>query len=62
MTKWPRMRENILVRQNGEIKVRMWKVPIPEETHHYGKYHHTADLLFDWFGFVQTIKVVVHST
>ena len=26
------MRENILVRQNGEIKVRMWKVPIPEET------------------------------
>ena len=27
-----------------------------------GKYHCTADLLFDWFGFDQTCKIVLHST
>ena len=27
-----------------------------------GKYHCTTNLLFDWFGFDQTIKTVVHST
>ena len=26
----------------------------PENTHHRGKYHCTADLLFEWFGFDQT--------
>ena len=33
-----------------------------ENTHHRGKYHCTADHLFDWLGFDQTSKVVVHST
>ena len=27
-----------------------------ENTHHRGKYHCTADLLFDWFGFNQKSK------
>ena len=27
-----------------------------------GKYHGTADLLLDWFGFDQRSKIVVHST
>ena len=33
-----------------------------EKTHHRGKYHCTADRLFDWFGFDQTSKTVIHST
>ena len=33
-----------------------------ENTHHRGKYHFMADLLFDWFGFDQTSKTVVHLT
>ena len=31
-------------------------------THNRGKYHCTADLLFDWFRFDQTGKTVVHAT
>ena len=36
----------------------------PENTHllRNGKYHHTADLLFDWFGFNQTWKSLSNST
>ena len=34
---------------------------VPENTHHRGKYHCMADLLFDWFGFDQTSQTVVHS-
>ena len=33
-----------------------------ENTHHRGKYHCTADLLFDWFGFIQTSKADGEST
>ena len=34
-----------------------------ENTHHTRrKYHCTADLLFDWFGFDTTSKTAVHST
>ena len=33
-----------------------------ENTHHRGKYHRTADLLLDWFGFDQTSKAVANST
>ena len=29
-----------------------------ENAHHRGKFHCTADLLFDWFGFDQTSKTV----
>ena len=36
--------------------------PYTENTNHRGKYHSTAHLLFDWFGFDQTRKYVVHST
>ena len=31
-------------------------------THHRGKYHCTADLLFDWFGYGQTSKADANST
>ena len=34
---------------------------VPENTHHRGKYHCMADLLFDWFGFDQTSKYVANS-
>ena len=34
----------------------------PEITHTRRKYHCTSDLLFDWSGFDQTCKNVVHST
>ena len=34
----------------------------PDNTYHRGNYHCMADLLFDWFGFDQTSKTVVHST
>ena len=33
-----------------------------KNTHHMGKYHSTADLLFDWFGFDQTSKADANST
>ena len=33
-----------------------------ENTPHKGKCHCTADFLFDWFGFYQASKTVVHST
>ena len=33
-----------------------------ESNHHSGKYHCTADLLYDWFAFDLTSKAVVHST
>ena len=33
-----------------------------ENTHRKGKNHCTVDLLFDWFGFEHTSKIVVHST
>ena len=29
---------------------------IPEDTHHRGEHHYTADLLIDWFGFDQSSK------
>ena len=29
---------------------------------HMGKFHCTADLIFDWFGFSQTSKSVGNST
>ena len=32
--------------------------PCTENTHQRGKYHCTADLLFDWFGFDQRSKTV----
>ena len=38
------------------------EVTVPENTDHKGKYHCTADLLFDWFGFDHASKTVVHST
>ena len=34
---------------------------IPENTHHRVNYHCMADLLFEWFGFDQTSKTVVHA-
>ena len=36
----------------------------PENTNllRKGKYHCMVDLLFDWFGFDETSKSVVHST
>ena len=33
----------------------------PENTHHRGEKHCTADLLFDWFEFDHTSIIVVHS-
>ena len=36
--------------------------PVTENTDHRGKDLFTTDLLFDWFGFDQTSKTVVHST
>ena len=33
-----------------------------ENTHHRGKYHWMNDLLFNWFGFDQMSRTVVHST
>ena len=33
-----------------------------EATDQRGKFHCTADLLFDWFGFDQTSKAVANST
>ena len=33
-----------------------------ENTHHMGKYHCMADLLFDWLKFDQTSKTVANST
>ena len=36
--------------------------PPPENTDHMGKYHCTADILFDWFGFDQTSKYVANTT
>ena len=35
---------------------------ITENTHHRGKDHCMADLLFDWFGFNQTSKAYQNST
>ena len=35
---------------------------LAEDTHHRGKYHCTADLLFDYFGFAQTSKIYVDWT
>ena len=35
---------------------RIGRWPRPENTYHRGKYHCTADLLFDWFVFDQTSK------
>ena len=32
-----------------------------ENTRHRGKYHYSADLIFDWFGFDQTSKAVANS-
>ena len=32
------------------------------KTHHWGKYHCMADLLFDWFGFDQSSKADANST
>ena len=34
----------------------------PENTHHRGEHHCTADLRFDWFGFDQTSKADANST
>ena len=34
----------------------------PENTHHKGKIHCTANLMFYWFGFDQTSRTVVQST
>ena len=42
--------------------VRKFSFIYPENAHHRGKYYYTVDLLFDWFGFDQTSKTVVHST
>ena len=42
--------------------VRKFSFIYPENAHHKGKYYYTVDLLFDWFGFDQTSKTVVHST
>ena len=33
-----------------------------ENTHHRGKYHCTAELLFEWFGLDQTSKYVANLT
>ena len=33
-----------------------------ENSHHWGKYHCMADLLFNWLGFDQTSKYVANST
>ena len=35
---------------------------LAENTQNRGKYQCTADLLFDWFGFDQTSKIVAHSS
>ena len=35
--------------------------PISENTYHTGKWHGTADLLFEKFGFDQTSEAVVNS-
>ena len=40
---------------NGETRINT-------SSHHRGKYHSTADLLFDWFEFDQTSKTTVQST
>ena len=34
------------------------RISYPENTHHRGKYHCTADLQFDWFVFDKTSKTV----
>ena len=51
-----------ILRQHSLPHFKHWPLLVPENTHKRGKYHCTADLLFDWFGFNQTSKTVVHST
>ena len=42
----------------GWMRFKDW----PENSHHWEKYHCTAELLFNWFGFDQASKAVANST
>ena len=58
------MRAKDRTREGGgrEAMLKMYSKAWPANTHlvHKGKFHWTADLLFDWFGFGQTSKCVVN--
>ena len=53
------LKANLSCPLNTKIEVR----PVPENTRllFKGKYHSTADLLFDWFGFNQTSRYFTNS-